>query len=1188
MSIDNPYYFYNEKSPQTPDSNSKGFSFFKRRNSKGSSGNCSKITTPTKCRGINSATLISDASVLGSPRGSLGSLASSPLCSPTFEVHTINFNSATLRRSNFAQYRERLGSYNESVSYHDNDDVFCQPPRHQMSRTLPDKYSGTNGLRRHSAGNFSSRDHGSTCGLISDEVPKMPAPRPPAVVSTRHRKRDNCQNTNMDDILIITAKHSERAILWANFLKTRFDKITKQRGRKPFNFLHIKIDDGTLTPSLIQTCQTTPLQIVIICPALMALSQTVLSSQLSVILNIEKVLAILIEVSMNKVLETHKEAFPYFRKWRKCEVTTNDQSLIGNILGIATDILGRALCQRPPCQESAGQPLKAAGNGEAFTVTPRKVKIGQNKILALLTDPLTKDDWIKITIVKGGEVIDVMTFKRRNPYTLQFTVPETCMEISTMVEIRIEKNGQDLGSRPVKCESRLRELEQLLRSQDSPLEFMCHSLSMPSTDRDALDQHLLQCFQRNMPPNFHLLGGPYEKQNHITALKDTNAEEYPTLLHFAAKWGLSRLAIQLLECPGGDAACEIRNYSGKTPSEMAEQGGFPKLANSLKDFVQMQELTTIYHRCINYTPQNKVIIDAKPEPPKLVEGKLLANQMNGNAESQAEYMEMNSSSSEGEAAAMPETLAVENLNYINIDTTDSCNLQTSEENIKKGDQVKIIESTEMVSNELRINEPPYYESKDSNNKCDKFSTECLNVLENCSSGQSSSQSYYILQPSNIPVPESVAPIQQQSSYYLTQPSNRPIETNNYINGSVQNHDLNRRSDESDSHFKLVFEKKKPEPLKINNGTLKRTGSDASKGNADDELAEIMYDFKNNVLTIREVEQLVEKWKNRNDVKQSFKEKQEQIERMREEYDRIQEQLKERLKRPTPFERVKKLFSRNKPSKPVQTEEVDEMKTSVTSFQSSSQRPTSSLSMQSLSSLSSSGRMSTGSACSGTSLGDSGTHSDHEDRRQIYNCRLGNPGSLLDNYLVPPAPRPVLTPASTPTPVEEKDRLIFTSNSRTTTPTNQSEHYILFPSNIPVFPSPTESHCSDQSSPFSSQLNTIVETKETPNESVGATVQPIKVQNNKDAIYSQIQQRSKNESTTCCSSFRSPPTSPKVLKNGLRLPGIGEYRNLENQKPDTNEYQNLNGSTVAELPNQNKVENGNAHLENNENHNYINV
>lgn len=41
----------------------------------------------------------------------------------------------------------------------------------------------------------------------------------------------------------------------------------------------------------------------------------------------------------------------------------------------------------------------------------------------------------------------------------------------------------------------------------------------------------------------------------------------------------------------------------------------------------------------------------------------------------------------------------------------------------------------------------------------------------------------------------------------------------------------------------------------------------------DELLEIIHDFKNNVLTINEVENLVETWKNRNDVQQSFKEKQ---------------------------------------------------------------------------------------------------------------------------------------------------------------------------------------------------------------------------------------------------------------------------------------------------------------------------
>lgn len=68
--------------------------------------------------------------------------------------------------------------------------------------------------------------------------------------SSRSHFKDNCGGVNnsgasasgclatpgynMDDILIITAKHSERAYLRATFLKNHFDKITKQRGRKPF------------------------------------------------------------------------------------------------------------------------------------------------------------------------------------------------------------------------------------------------------------------------------------------------------------------------------------------------------------------------------------------------------------------------------------------------------------------------------------------------------------------------------------------------------------------------------------------------------------------------------------------------------------------------------------------------------------------------------------------------------------------------------------------------------------------------------------------------------------------------------------------------------------------------------------------------------------------------------------------
>lgn len=184
------------------------------------------------------------------------------------------------------------------------------------------------------------------------------------------------------------------------------------------------------------------------------------------------------------------------------------------------------------------------------------------------------------------------------------------MEVSTMIEIKIERNDVLLGCRPVKCESRLRELEQILKSQDSPVDFMCNSLGIATPDRVSLDSYMHHTFQRNVPPNFHLVSGPRPlKQHGLFTVKDSSklflwnsfpfdyvllnrsccnccigAEEFPTLLHFAAKWGLEHLSMQLMECPGGEMAIEMRNSSGRTPADLAEAGGYLKLSASLKNF----------------------------------------------------------------------------------------------------------------------------------------------------------------------------------------------------------------------------------------------------------------------------------------------------------------------------------------------------------------------------------------------------------------------------------------------------------------------------------------------------------------------------------------------------------------------------------------------------------------------------
>lgn len=287
---------------------------------------------------------------------------------------------------------------------------------------------------------------------------------------------------------------------------------------------------------------------------------------------------------------------PSYNKWRKCVVRDQDQTFVSGLLGIAQDILGRALRQRPMASEAESLGSSTIKNGmtssivggknhDNFTVIPRKMRMGQNKATIMLTEPILKDDYIKIKIEKIGHSIEVNNIKRRNPFTLHFNVPESCMEISMMIGVRVYKNNCDLGVRPIKCESRLRELEQILKNTDAPMEFMCQALSLQSDDSDKLDLYIVQSFQKNIPPDFHLLSSQLElSSNGLRLHKEASPEEYPTLIHFAARWGLERLGLLLLECPGAETACETKNVFGKTPADIAELHGHLKLGSSFKNF----------------------------------------------------------------------------------------------------------------------------------------------------------------------------------------------------------------------------------------------------------------------------------------------------------------------------------------------------------------------------------------------------------------------------------------------------------------------------------------------------------------------------------------------------------------------------------------------------------------------------
>ncbi|XP_045495194.1 phosphoinositide 3-kinase adapter protein 1 isoform X1 [Colias croceus] len=798
------------------------------------------------------------------------------------------------------------------------------------------------GRRRHSVGGYlTTGGNGSgEVTTVPSEVPKMPPPRfhQHDEEAVRRRRPKNFPFKEMEDIAILWSSGSPESALWSDYLVASFDKIMSQRARHHYRVTTLTAEELMAADSQekLDKLAKSQLQIVILCPNL-ATKMPDLKRDLNCdeLFKVDKVLVMLLGVEKNNVIAQNCDDYPTIDQWQMMSVREKDTSFVDTFLTAAVGILRTKDCK------------DTATDRTSFSIVPKKVKIGQSRVIALLNDPIREEDSIKIMVDKKGEVIQIPTFKKRNPYTLQFDIPESCLEVSMLVWVRVSKNGQSLGRRQIKCESRLRELDQLLRASDHPLEFMCQTLGFKTTSKEQLDSWMLTAFQKNIPPHFNLLSST-EQYNPKADV--SSGEEYPTLLHWAARFGLERVCWQLLECPGGGAAVALRNARQRTPADLARDYKHYKLADMLADHLKINEFSNMYYYLKNMSDPDKEgnTDDGKQEELRIVESSDTVD--SPTRESAAEN---------GSSDPFSET-CTQNLED---------NVVKEEEDIMKKRRPSL--KLPKVSEQLYQND---FQLRD--NTADRI--------------QQAIEHDYLVQPSNIKVES---------------PQYRP--NNLYVNSSrliPQQSELCLYSPTEESKSFLI-DTPTSDISQINLNTKDNRNSGNSVKSCKDatgqeELAEIINDFKNNVFTISEVEKLVMEWRNRNETQQSLKEKQEQLNKMREEYDKIQQKIKDHLKRPTPFERVKKMFSKSK-------NKHQENNTGTIEKRNGSTRPNSSLSESS----SSSGRLST---VSGGSVGETNSmQSEHDDKaRSIISSSTLTMNSAcdgenrLDDYLIPPPPRPV--------------------------------------------------------------------------------------------------------------------------------------------------------------------------------------
>ncbi|XP_065212818.1 uncharacterized protein LOC135840298 isoform X2 [Planococcus citri] len=760
------------------------------------------------------------------------------------------------------------------------------------------------------------------------------------------------------DVLLVLCGESEISLKWGSYLISRFQTISKNRNIPSFKLRSLKLEEileSLLENGTIDKYPEARVQIVVVCPMFVEKIQSIPETETSLgkLFQQEKVVALMLGLDVQQQWDSNhiRTVIPKCELWRKMTVKSEYRISADDFLGIAMDILSKSRQIQEALNLEQQQPH--------FSVMPKKIKVGQNTILVLLNEPIANKDDIKVTIDKNGRHLDVGTVKRRNPYTLQFAVPACCFQVSMLVYVCVEKNGKNLGKRQVKCESKMRELDQMIQTLENPIHFMCQSFNLNTNDKDQLDTFLCDAFQKNIPPHFDLLKSsiPIDKTT-------TSNEEFPTLLHFTAKYGLEKLSWLLIESPGGEQACQIRNCLQLTPSEIAEQANHTNLSKTLNNFSRLAELSnTCNYKYLkemragkkrdtsesNYVLPKPVddtyLIPPEPRPiddtylippvPRPVVPSLPPPDIDfHNSSPSSEHCYMNFKECSFPFllnTPLSPTFADSPTLFQNYEvppTARPCtpytpNLPTS----PIGEQFEGY----LDMNSIGIPRPvvPPLPPTD---------TDFLN------SSPSSEHCYMNFKESNFPfalntplspafvdlfqnyeVPPTARPCTPYTPNLPTSPIGEKFEGYLDMNsiekevsdfGSPGSFSTNNEfPDNFDDLNKLDYYETVSSPDSIATSKYDSTSHLISRGKVspDDELLEMINYFKHDFSTINEVGliALVEKWRNRkNDVQQSFKDRQDQLDKMKEEYDRVQHKMKEHMNR-TLIEKIRRFFSRGK-------------------------------------------------------------------------------------------------------------------------------------------------------------------------------------------------------------------------------------------------------------------------------------
>ncbi|XP_004457034.2 phosphoinositide 3-kinase adapter protein 1 [Dasypus novemcinctus] len=176
--------------------------------------------------------------------------------------------------------------------------------------------------------------------------------------------------------------------------------------------------------------------------------------------------------------------------------------------------------------------------------------------------------------------------KLENEYTISVKAPNLS---SGNVSLKVYSGDLVVCETIISYYTDMEEIGNLLTNAANPVEFMCQAFKIVPYNTETLDKLLTESLKNNIPASgLHLFGvTQLEEEDMMTNQRD---EELPTLLHFAAKYGLKNLTALLLTCPGALQAYSVANKHGHYPNTIAERHGFRDLRQFIDEYVETVDM----------------------------------------------------------------------------------------------------------------------------------------------------------------------------------------------------------------------------------------------------------------------------------------------------------------------------------------------------------------------------------------------------------------------------------------------------------------------------------------------------------------------------------------------------------------------------------------------------------------------